>query len=194
MHCGAAATTSCFRFAGAGQAMRLLATRSEILPSRRRSRCWIGSADQFFPRALRRSLRRHSSIEAGRRQLRCRGFGSESTELMINFPARSDRASVTGAFKKDWHRFKRRFNPPFFRSHESPNSHKSYAIWVNLFFDEPDNEDQILRFCIAAQQRFERNPECVHGPYCIVPSNVSCAGGVVERVVLNTLEECGSAV
>ena len=51
---------------------------------------------------------------------------------------RSDRSSVTGAFKKDWHRFERRFDPPFFRYHESRSSIKSYAIWVNLFFDEAD--------------------------------------------------------
>ena len=55
-----------------------------------------------------------------------------------NFPFESDRAGVTGAFKKDRHRFERRFDPPFFRSHESRSSIKSYAIWVNLFFDEAD--------------------------------------------------------
>lgn len=81
--CGAAAISSRFRFAGADQAMRLLTTSSEILPSRRRSRCSIASEDQFFPRALRRSLHRHSSIAADRRRPRCRGFGSESTDLMI---------------------------------------------------------------------------------------------------------------
>jgi hypothetical protein len=58
--------------------------------------------------------------------------------LSPQFFARSDRASVTGAFKKNWHRFERRFDPPFFRSHESLASIKSYAIWVNLFFDEAD--------------------------------------------------------
>ena len=56
---------------------------------------------------------------------------------MLN-TVRSDRASVTGAFKKDRHRFERRFDPPFFRSHESLNSIRSYAIWVNSFFDEAD--------------------------------------------------------
>jgi hypothetical protein len=35
------------------------------------------------------------------------------------FRVRSDRAGVTGAFKKDRHCFERRFDPPFFRSHES---------------------------------------------------------------------------
>ena len=82
MHCGAAAIARCFRFAGADQAMRLLTTSSEILPSRRRARCSIASADQFFPRALRRSLHRRSSIAADRRRPRCRGYGSESTELI----------------------------------------------------------------------------------------------------------------
>ncbi len=83
MHCGAAATASRFRFAGTDQARRLLTTSSEILPSRRRSRCSIASEDRFFPRALRRSLHRHSSIAAGHRRPRCRGYGSESTELMV---------------------------------------------------------------------------------------------------------------
>ena len=55
-----------------------------------------------------------------------------------NYPVRSDRAGVTGAFKKDRHCFERRFDPPFFRSHESLSSIRSYAIWVNLFFDEAD--------------------------------------------------------
>ncbi len=136
MRCGAAVTASRFRFAGTGQAMRLLTTSSEILPCRRRSRCSIASEDQFFPRAPRRSLHRHSSIAAVHRRPRCRGYGSESTELMVQFPVRSDRAGVTGAFKKDWHPFKRRLDPPFFRSHESRSSIKSYAIRVNLFFDE----------------------------------------------------------
>jgi len=136
MHHGAAVATSRFRFAGTDQARRLLTSSSEILPSRRRSRCSIASAAQFFPRALRCSLHRRNSIAAGRRRLRCRGFGSESTELIVLMSPRSDRAGVTGAFKKDWHRFERRFDPPFFRSHESRSSIKSYAIWVNLFFDE----------------------------------------------------------
>ena len=82
--CGEAAIASRFRFAGTDQAKRLLTTSSEILPSPRRSRCSIASEDQFFPRALRRSLHRRSSIAAGRRRPRCRGFGSESTDL--NFP------------------------------------------------------------------------------------------------------------
>ena len=160
MHYGAAANASCFRFAEAGQAMRLLTTSSEILPSRRRSRCSIASANQFFPRALRRSLRRHSSIAAGRRRPRCRGFGSESTELIVLMSPRSDRAGVTGAFKKDWHRFERRFDPPFFRSHESFSFHKSYAIWVNSFFDEADvaaafdacesNIGKVVDLCVKA--------------------------------------------
>ena len=137
MYCGAAATTARFRFARANQAMRLLTTSSEILPNWCRSRCSIASAVQFFPRAQRRSLHRRSSIAADRRQLRCRGYGSESTQLIVViFPVRSDRAGVTGAFKKDRHCFKRRFDPPFFRSHESRSSIKSYAIRVNLFFDE----------------------------------------------------------
>ena len=120
MRCDAAATTSSFRFAGADRAMRLLTTSSEILPSRRRSRCSIAFADEFFPRAPRRSLHKRSSIAADRRRLRCRGYGSESTQLIVViFPVRSDRAGVTGAFKKDRHCFERRFDPPFFRSHES---------------------------------------------------------------------------
>ena len=49
-------------------------------------------------------------------------------------PFDSDRACVTGAFKKDRHRFERRFDPPFFRSHESLNSIRSYAIWVKFIF------------------------------------------------------------
>lgn len=81
--CGEAAISSRFRFVGIDQAMRLLTTSSEIPPSPRRSRCSIASEDQFFPRALRRSLHRRSSIAAGRRRPRCRGFGSESTDLMI---------------------------------------------------------------------------------------------------------------
>jgi len=81
--CGEAAISSRFRFAAADQAMRLLTTSSETLPSRLRSRCSIASADQFFPRALQRSLHRRSSIAADRRQPRCRGFGSQSTDLMI---------------------------------------------------------------------------------------------------------------
>ena len=56
----------------------------------------------------------------------------------VVIPARSDRAGVTGAFKKDRHCFERRFDPPFFRSHESLRSIRSYATWVNLFFDEAD--------------------------------------------------------
>ena len=139
MYCGVAATTARFRFARANQAMRLLTTSSEILPNWCRSRCSIASAVQFFPRAQRRSLHRRSSIAADRRRLRCRGYGSESTQLIVViFPVRSDRAGVTGAFKKDRHRFERRFDPPFFRSHELVNFHKSYALWVNLFFDEAD--------------------------------------------------------
>ena len=51
---------------------------------------------------------------------------------------RLDRTGITGAFKKDRHRFERRFDPPFFRSHESLRFIKSYAISVNLFFDEAD--------------------------------------------------------
>ena len=82
MRCDAAATTSSFRFAGADRAMRLLTTSSEILPSRRRSRCSIAFADEFFPRAPRRSLHKRSSIAADRRRPRCRGCGSESTQLM----------------------------------------------------------------------------------------------------------------
>ena len=85
MNCVAAAISSRFRFAEADPAMRLLTTSCEILPSQRQSRCSIASAKQFFPRALRRSLRRHSSIAADRHRPRCRGFGSESTEL--NFPS-----------------------------------------------------------------------------------------------------------
>ena len=139
MYCGVAATTARFRFARANQAMRLLTTSSEILPNWCRSRCSIASAVQFFPRAQRRSLHRRSSIAADRRRLRCRGYGSESTQLIVViFPVRSDRAGVTGAFKKDRHCFERRFDPPFFRSHESLSSIRSYAIWVNLFFDEAD--------------------------------------------------------
>src|SRR4029077_20598688 len=56
----------------------------------------------------------------------------------VVIPARSDRAGVTGAFKKDRHCFERRFDPPFFRSHESLRSIRSYATWVNLFLDEAD--------------------------------------------------------
>ena len=73
---------------------------------------------------------------------------------------RSDRAGVTGAFKKDWHRFERRFDPPFFRSHESFSFHKSYAIWVNSFFDEADvaaafdacesNIGKVVDLCVKA--------------------------------------------
>jgi len=73
---------------------------------------------------------------------------------------RSDRAGVAGAFKKDWHRFERRFDPPFFRSHESFSFHKSYAIWVNSFFDEADvaaafdacesNIGKVVDLCVKA--------------------------------------------
>ena len=139
MHCGAAAIARCFRFAEANQARRLLTTGFEILPSRRGSLCLIASAGQFLPRALRRSLHRRSSIAAGRRRPRCRGYGSESTGVPQCFnTVRSDRACVTGAFKKYRHCFERRFDPPFFGSHESLISIKSYAIWVNSFFDEAD--------------------------------------------------------
>ena len=96
MHSGAAATTARFQFAGADQAMRLVTTSSENLPSRSRSRCSIASADQFFPRALRRSLHRRNSIAADRRRPRCRGYGSESTQtvVVISRPIRPHRRNT----------------------------------------------------------------------------------------------------
>ena len=79
---------------------------------------------------------------------------------MVQFPVRSDRAGITGAFKKDWHCFERRLDPPFFRSHESRSFIKSYAIWVNLFFDEADvaaalhaREFKYLRSSVCARPR-----------------------------------------
>ena len=83
MHCGGAAIARWFRFAGVDQARRLSTTSSEILLRRRLSRCSIAFVGQFFPRALRRSSHSRSSIAAGRRRPRCRGYGSESTELIV---------------------------------------------------------------------------------------------------------------
>jgi len=73
--------------------------------------------------------------------------------LSSQFPVRSDRAGVTGAFKKDWHCFERRFDPPFFRYHESRSSIKSYAIWVNLFFDEGNASTK----CESMSQAFKHS-------------------------------------
>ena len=79
------------------------------------------------------------------------------------FPVRSDRAGVTGAFEKDWHRFEHRFDPPLFRSHESlvPLSHMPYR---STYFLIKLISKVKFRFHTEARQRFKIIPECVHGP------------------------------
>ena len=86
-----------------------------------------------------------------------------------DYPFESNSARVTGALKKNRHRFERRLDPPFLiPPHKSHASHRSFANSGQIIFDEADvaaafhardsDIEKVVRVC--AKTRAYTKPHC----------------------------------